>query len=124
MAGSLCTTKFEELALLTQVIRNKKKLSRPNESKTIVKVKFDNQTESHSNEEDSRTSAHLRTQKRKAEIYKYRLEGIEVDKFEERTRKAKERLIKRMVNDNRFKTASLDRLFGTSRNKNRNKLAE
>lgn len=105
------------------MIRHKKKNLKPVDFQKLRKHQGE-ATQSESGGEDSLASANLKRQKRKAEIHKYRLEGIEVDKFEERTRKAKERLIRKMVNNNRFQTASLDQVFGTSRNKNRGKIAE
>ena len=115
--------KFALYNEVRRVIRNKKMEIRPEGMGSKIEVK-NNDDHSHSNDEGSCTSAHLRARKKKAEILRYRLEGMEVDKFEEKTRKAKERLIKKMVSDNRFKTASLDQIFGTSRNRNKGKLAE
>lgn len=106
-----------------RVIRHKKKHLKPEDFKKYNKRSNENSL-SLSNAEQSCASANLKKQKRKAEIMKYRLEGMEVDKFEERTRKAKERLIRKMVNNNKFQTASLDQVFGTNRNKNRNKIAQ
>lgn len=105
------------------MIRSKKKAV-PAEMQRSGDSKLNNSDKSFSDSGDSGASVHLKLQKKRAQIQQYRLEGMKVDKFGEAQRSARDRIIKKMVSDNRFQISKFEHLFVTAKGKNRNKLAE
>lgn len=77
-----------------------------------------------SNEEISVRTNTLKISKKKADIQRYRRDGMAVDKFEEKNRKKKDDMIKRLIKHGDLQTSSIDKILSTTRNTNKYRMAE